>query len=81
MDKNLEYYQLSINQTLDNLKTTTDGLSQKEASQRLAIYGKNTLKEIHKTSKIIKFLAQFKDILIILLIVSMIISIYLEDVR
>ena len=81
MIKSLNYYQVSFEETMDNLRTNKNGLTNKDALERIKIYGKNTLKEINKTPAWIKFLTQFKDVLIILLIVSMLISIYLEDYR
>ncbi|MFZ2151181.1 MAG: cation-transporting P-type ATPase [Candidatus Absconditicoccaceae bacterium] len=77
----MSFYQLTVQQSLDSLNTTKDGLTTAEALQRQKIYGKNILKNIHKESLFLKFAKQFKDALIILLIVSMIISIYLQDYR
>jgi len=74
-------YQQTPEQLWDSLKTNRDGLSAKEVEQRIQDYGKNILAELDKTPKWIKFLQQFKDVLIILLIASMFISIYLDDLR
>lgn len=81
MEKNLNFYQYSINETLENLRTTKDWITTKEAEERKNFYGKNILKETNKTANWIKFFGQFKDVLIILLAVSMIISLYLQDFR
>ena len=62
-------------------KPLCKGLSESVAKQRIIEYWKNVLSELHKTPKWVKFLQQFKDVLIILLIVSMFISIYLNDIR
>lgn len=48
---------------------------------RRQIYGQNTLAELHHESVLHKFLKQFKDALIILLIIATVISIYLQDYR
>ena len=52
-----------------------------EVIQRQKVYWKNILKSVHKESLFLKFVKQFKDALIILLIVSTMISIYLQDYR
>lgn len=74
-------YQQESKELFVAIKTSKDGLSSKEVQKRLEEHGKNTLAEIKKTPRWIKFIQQFKDVLIILLIVSMIISIYLGDMR
>ena len=74
-------YQLTIDELFKQLKTGKEGLANKEAEQRLKSYGKNILAEIQKTPKWLKFFQQFKDVLIILLIASMLVSIYLDDTR
>jgi len=75
------FHELTVQQSLDSLNTTKDWLTTDEALQRQKIYWKNLLKNIQKESLFLKFVKQFKDALIILLIVSMIISIYLQDYR
>lgn len=70
----MKYYQLSIEETLEELKTNETGLTDIEANERLAIYGKNKLKEAKKQSKIMKFLNEFNDLMIIILCIAAIIS-------
>lgn len=60
---------------LKPFNTTKKGLSSKEANLRLEKDGLNQPKEGKKKSRVLKFLAQFKDIMIVILIVAAIISI------
>lgn len=50
------------------------GLTNEEAEKRLQIYGKNKINKTKKTSFIVRFLKQFNDFMIIILIVSAAIS-------
>jgi len=77
----IDYYQLSVEECLEKLNSNPDWLSEEEIQSRLKIYGKNQLQDLHKVPAIFKFFAQFKDALIILLIVSALISVYLEDYK
>lgn len=69
-----EYYKQEYEETLDELKTSKSGLSNEEAKVRLQKYGHNKLKETKKKSIFIMFLSQFKDAMLIILIISAIIS-------
>ncbi len=71
----MEYYSKKIDSTLKDVKSSTDGLTEQEAALRLEQNGKNELKDKKKTPAILKFLMQFKDVMIILLFVSATISI------
>lgn len=74
-------YSLDSKDALDFYKTTLDGLSDDESLSRTAKYGPNNLKNLKKNPIIFKFFAQFKDLMIILLVVSAGIALYLGDVR
>ena len=56
----------------------TVGLNDEQIEVNRAKYGKNALEEKKKTPLILKFLAQFKDPLIIILIVAAIISVIVD---
>ena len=65
----------SVESILKELDTNnTRGLSAAEASERLAKYGENKLKEKKKKSMIQKFFEQFKDAMIIILLVAALVS-------
>ncbi len=67
--------------TLEELESSTSGLSYTEAKKRLAKDGKNELAGKKKKNGFIKFLSQFKDILIIVLILSSVISVVMGAVE
>lgn len=54
------------------------GLTSEEVKLRQEKYGKNVLNEKKKTPWILRFLAQFKDILIIVLLVAAVVSVIVE---
>ena len=68
------FFSKTISETFAELKTSYDGLSEEEASKRLFENGENKLKETKKTSMFIKFLSQFKDIMVIILICAAVVS-------
>lgn len=70
----MKYYELDYQDVLKKLNTSEFGLSEEEAENRLKIDGKNKLKEVKKRSKIKKFLEQFNDLMIIILLLASIIS-------
>ncbi|MFH1012158.1 MAG: HAD-IC family P-type ATPase, partial [Candidatus Peregrinibacteria bacterium] len=81
MDSQTAYYQLTAEQTLKNLGTQREGLSDSEVAERLELYGKNKLQEIGKQPLIFKLLSQFKDLMAVILIVAGSFSLYLHSYR
>ena len=77
----MKYSSLKISEVLKYLKTRDIGLSNEEARKRLSIYGKNKLDEQKKESFIIKFLSQFKDLMIVVLIIASIFSFFLSYIN
>ena len=74
MDK--EYYKLTQEETIELLDSDIDGLKEKKATERLKKYGLNELPKKKKKSPIQLFLSEFKDPIVILLIVAAIISLF-----
>ena len=75
-----EVFTVSIEDTVSELDTSLEsGLTASEASNRLAKNGLNVLAESPSKPWIFKVLAQFKDFLVIILIVAAIISIVIGD--
>ena len=68
------YYHKSVEQTFKELNTSKEGLSEQEAKERLSKHGENKLKEAKKKSMFVRFLCQFKDIMVIILLVAAAIS-------
>ncbi|MBR3720725.1 MAG: calcium-translocating P-type ATPase, PMCA-type [Clostridia bacterium] len=69
------WYNLSVSEASKKLDTDLEkGLKAEEVEKRQAQYGFNELKEKKKKSLLIKFLEQFKDFMIIILIIAAIVS-------
>lgn len=69
------FYDKTAEETLSSLSTDkTQGLSAEEAAKRLAEYGPNKLKEKKKKSAFARFIDQFKDVMILILIAAAVIS-------
>ena len=64
----------SSKEVLELVKSSTTGLSEQEAQQRLVRDGENKLAEKKKTPIIVKFFKQFADAMIIILLVAAAIS-------
>ena len=66
---------MSIKETCEKLKTNIiNGLTKEEVEERIIKYGKNKLTEKKKESIIVKFIKQFNDFMIIILIIAALIS-------
>ena len=73
MSKN--YYNKTVEETVEQLSTNIEkGLTAQEVTSRTEKYGYNELKAANKKPLIIKFLEQFKDFMIIILIIAAIVS-------
>ncbi|MDI9614383.1 calcium-transporting P-type ATPase, PMR1-type [Methanothermobacter sp.] len=76
----MKWGRMSVKEVLKELKTSENGLNSDEAARRLEAYGKNELVEEKKAGPLRMFLAQFMDILIILLILAAVASYFVGDV-
>ena len=74
----MKFYSLSINEVFTYLHSTEFGLSLDEVNNRLKKDGKNKLSEAKKRSNLSKFLNEFRDLMIIILIISAIVSFILS---
>lgn len=70
----MKYYNIETKEILESLNTTENGLNADEAKNRLLKNGPNKLKETKKKGILSKFISQFKDLMLIILIISAILS-------
>ncbi len=76
----MKWQNLSVDEALKALKSDVNGLTSEEAQKRLLEYGKNELVEKKKSGPVELFIGQFKDILIIILVIAAIAAFYVGDV-
>lgn len=71
----MRYYSKNIKEVEKMLKTNIQiGLDSKEATNRIKKNGENVIKDNNKKSNIAKFLAQFNDFMVIILLIAGVIS-------
>ena len=75
------FYTQGEEEVLKNLDTSVDGLSTAQAKERLDAYGYNELDEGEKRSLLSKFIYQFKDLMIIILLVAAALSVITEGMH
>ena len=68
------WHTLTTQNSLNVLSSSLKGLSNSEAKKALAIFGENQLPEAKSASIIMLFLRQFKEIMIIILLIAVVIS-------
>lgn len=79
-DKQLAYYRQDGKAVLGQLESDLKGgLSSQEAAKRLEQYGPNRLADLGRETLLHKYLRQYKDLMIVLLIASVAISALLGD--
>lgn len=71
MDK---FFNRSKEELLNHFNVSLDGLSDSQVTENRLVHGQNVLAEGKKKSPLIVFLEQFKDLLVIILIIAAIIS-------
>lgn len=75
------YYRMTASEVLSRLDASADGLSDEQAKERLEAHGPNQLAEGKKKSVAMVFLDQFKDLLVVILIIAAGISMLTGDVE
>ncbi|MET4559568.1 Ca2+-transporting ATPase [Lysinibacillus parviboronicapiens] len=76
-----EYHQQLSDEVMERLNVTNQGLSDDDVKKRQEVYGYNKLVEGKKTSTFAVFFGQFKDLLVIILMVAAVISLLLGEVE
>lgn len=76
---NLDFYRLDVDESLAQLRSGMDGLTDTEAAERLRQYGPNSLHTGKRESWVATYLRQCKDLMILLLTGSAFLSFYLGD--
>lgn len=74
-----DFYLQSKDEVLKEFRASPNGLSSGEAKERLAKYGENALVEGKKKTVFQVFLDQFKDLMVIILIIAALISAFTGD--
>lgn len=75
-----KYYQLTGDKTLEELNSSLSGLTDSEVKQRQEKYGPNVLEAKKHTTLLQKFLAQFKDLMIVILMVAALVAMFAGEV-
>jgi Ca2+-transporting ATPase len=76
-----EFYRQKAKDVVKDLESSLQGLSQSEAEKRLQRDGKNVLEAAKKRSLFVIFLQQFKDVLVILLLIAAVMSLLIGSYR
>ncbi|HEX7503914.1 MAG TPA: HAD-IC family P-type ATPase, partial [Syntrophales bacterium] len=75
----MNWHQEEVKTVLAELDVPADGLTSGEAAVRLAKYGRNELVEKGRRSQLAKFLDQFRDFMILVLIAAAVVSGFVGD--
>ena len=70
----MNWYQLHTDDVLGKLDTSLNGIDERRLQERLAKYGHNSLDETKQRSRLSIFLAQFADVMIVILAAAAIVS-------
>ena len=75
------FFNRTVDETLSALGGTKAGLTSKEAAERLQKHGKNALADGKKKTGVQVFFEQFKDLLVVILIIAALISMVSDNVE
>ena len=77
LEKTKAWHSLPLQEVLQTLSTQTSGLSQQEAAERLKVAGFNQLRPPKKRGPLLRFLLQFHNILIYVLLMAAMVTAFL----
>lgn len=77
---NQQWWRQPLDRFYELLQSSENGLTQDEATLRLARYGPNVLSKIRKKALLLQFLTRFRSPLIILLLLASLISAFTADI-
>jgi len=75
------FHSLSIKQIFELLRSSPEGLTKNEIEERIKEYGLNKLPEPRPLGRLMIFFSQFKNPLIIILIIAALICLFLKDFK
>lgn len=78
--KKPSFYTIDADKVLELLKSSKNGLTDQQVIESRAKYGSNELEEGKKKSMLVMFFEQFKDLMIIILLVASIVSGFLGEI-
>ena len=70
----VKYWSMPLDAVLQHFHSAINGLTSEDAELRLKEYGENSIKEQKKISQLMLFINQFKNPIIIILIIATVIS-------
>jgi Ca2+-transporting ATPase len=76
-ERGAPFHTLSIERAFQSLESAPEGLTSEEAQRRLAEYGPNELQAAHRVTPWEILFAQFKNVLIIILLIATVLSFFL----
>jgi magnesium-transporting ATPase (P-type) len=74
----IDWHAVSVEHVFENLHTDEEGLTNKEVKYRKRVYGLNRLKPPKRRSLLIRFLLQFNNVLIYILLIAALITLLLQ---
>ena len=74
-------HHLSVSEVLQELETTLNGLNEKHAAERQALYGKNAFQEPPRPTIIGLFISQFQNLFVAILVIAALVTALLGDLK
>lgn len=78
-EDSVAWHQFTVDAALDALGTSRDGLASEQAARLLAEHGPNQLPQEKRTRPLLRFLGQFNDVLIYVLLAAAVITAFLGE--